>query len=88
VFGNDIATSLKQMHGDIEKLPNIDGTVQQEMEELVDLIEEEARLVRLLKEKSIEAERQLQSAEELFDLLTDALIESRSNQGSSSGVNQ
>jgi ParB-like chromosome segregation protein Spo0J len=88
VFGNDIATSLKQMHSDIEKLPNIDGTVQQEMEELVDLIEEEARLVRLLKEKSVEAERQLQSAEELFDLLTDALIESRSNQGSSSGVNQ
>ena len=78
MFGNDIATSLKQMHSDIEKLPNIDGTVQQEMEELVDLIEEEARLVRQLKEKSIEAERQLQSAEELFDLLTDALIESRS----------
>eukprot|EP00890_Picochlorum_soloecismus_P001361 jgi/Picsp_1/2225/NSC_05689-R1_hypothetical protein CHLNCDRAFT_135280 [Chlorella variabilis] len=78
IFGNDIASSLKQMHSDIEKLPNMDGTVKQEMEELVDLMQEEAKLVRQLKEKSIEAERQLQSAEALFDLLTDALIQSRS----------
>lgn len=86
IFGKDIASSLKQMHSDIEKLPDMGGSVHQEMEELVDLMEEEARLVRQLEERSEEAARQLQSAEVLFDLLTDALFESRMQQASGSNL--